>query len=543
MTSFPRALAASPTTPVHLLAVLCRHDDSTTRQAAAANPNTPPDALAALVADATTRTTMEAAAAAANPSAGDSTVHAALYSQAPRIRIAAASNPALSRANLQVALSDEDPWVVAAAYRGCSETVADAIAALDDDHSAIPSDPGPRAAIAANPVTARVAAGLLTVFAVDQRPEVLCGLASNPDLPGSFSTGAAAAALATDPDPGVRRLAAANPVISAALFARDPEPEVRVAAVRACRDGVELRAFHRDTDPGVVKALAVSAVIGADTAAAVLETGSVSAAAALAANPAAAAGTLADLCRGSSDTEAAAAAAANPNCPPEALTAAVTDPRRAVRAAAAANPATPPEALTVDVLVEFSDDDTAAAMASNPALPEDTVRWLAARNHWPTEAADGAVVSVGAARGVTVAALQHRRAVRIRLAANPGLSPRWYAQAQTDPEELVVERLAANPSCPPEILEGLADKQPSGLIERTRVAANPNTAADVLRRLAEDPHTDVLRSLAANPNTPPDVLSKLRNHKYIGLRDIAHANPSCPDTGPLAALASEAATV
>lgn len=92
-------------------------------------------------------------------------------------------------------------------------------------------------------------------------------------------------------------------------------------------------------------------------------------------------------------------------------------------------------------------------------------------------------------------------------------------------EWLLVEHAIANPNTPQELW---AELLPSlGFFGRAALAARPNTAPDLLRKLAQDGHEGVRMSVAANECCPQDILWEFRSDTTPVL-SAAVANPSCP---------------
>jgi len=100
-------------------------------------------------------------------------------------------------------------------------------------------------------------------------------------------------------------------------------------------------------------------------------------------------------------------------------------------------------------------------------------------------------------------------------ARNPNCPPQLLEQLSHRPEREIVEKVAQNPACPPEVLErmfqGLDDLLPGLRGERLRVLArNPSTPAAILEQISRQTDWQVLEALAQNPNCPPDVLLGIR---------------------------------
>lgn len=78
------------------------------------------------------------------------------------------------------------------------------------------------------------------------------------------------------------------------------------------------------------------------------------------------------------------------------------------------------------------------------------------------------------------------------------------AHMAKDPDKNVRRAAAANPTCPPHLLEKLgADPETSPSVARNR-AASPDLPA---RLAGQD--TGLYAPLSANPSTPPDAMARL----------------------------------
>lgn len=91
------------------------------------------------------------------------------------------------------------------------------------------------------------------------------------------------------------------------------------------------------------------------------------------------------------------------------------------------------------------------------------------------------------------------------LAEDPNTPAETLAVLADDPDWVIRRRVADNPSTPPEALTRLAIDDDRQI--RRRVAGNPTTPTDVLVALAADPDKDVRSAVAANPNASPAARS------------------------------------
>ncbi len=66
---------------------------------------------------------------------------------------------------------------------------------------------------------------------------------------------------------------------------------------------------------------------------------------------------------------------------------------------------------------------------------------------------------------------------------------------------------------------------------KSRLASDPNTSSEVLRKLAETDQPQVLERVAENPQTAPDTLEELSNHESAEVRSAVTENKNTrPDT-------------
>jgi hypothetical protein len=93
------------------------------------------------------------------------------------------------------------------------------------------------------------------------------------------------------------------------------------------------------------------------------------------------------------------------------------------------------------------------------------------------------------------------------VATNPNCSPDNLNQLANHPEIMIVRRVAANRSTPPDTLSGMADPGRYDETVRRRVAGNLNTSPQDLLELLQDPDSDVAQLAAQNPNTPKYALA------------------------------------
>jgi predicted DNA-binding WGR domain protein len=88
--------------------------------------------------------------------------------------------------------------------------------------------------------------------------------------------------------------------------------------------------------------------------------------------------------------------------------------------------------------------------------------------------------------------------------------------------------LAADPDCPPELLEWFAKKKDASL--RAAVARNTACPASLLHELASDKDENVRGEVAKNPAIPKELLELLTQDASQSVRWGIAQNPSCPES-------------
>jgi hypothetical protein len=109
--------------------------------------------------------------------------------------------------------------------------------------------------------------------------------------------------------------------------------------------------------------------------------------------------------------------------------------------------------------------------------------------------------------------------IQLSLASNPrtpGLVLDFLSSSASD--TTVLERIAGNPNTSAQTLRRLAKHQCNDV--RAAVAENKNTEIDVLETLCADPHADVRYSLAENPYLPAVIIERLAqdDNPYVAHR-------------------------
>jgi len=87
-------------------------------------------------------------------------------------------------------------------------------------------------------------------------------------------------------------------------------------------------------------------------------------------------------------------------------------------------------------------------------------------------------------------------------------------------------RLASNPDTAPEVLEKLAARESIELL--TRVAENPQTESITLERLANHEAAEVRSAVAENRNTPATAIESLAADESVSVRFALAENANSP---------------
>lgn len=222
--------------------------------------------------------------------------------------------------------------------------------------------------------------------------------------------------------------------------------------------------------------------------------------------------------RSESDEQLAIAQASDPTTSPEQLVRLSTSVAE-VQLLVARHPSCP--VGTLSWFADFATGDLARAVASHPCSSPGAIERLLDRPH-STEVY--AAVAGNPSTPVEILRLlaQRQPGARESLAANPSCPP-----------DLMVElinlghtsRVAANPSCPPALLEELVSVR---RLDLSQVAGNPSAPASLLGQLATHRYTNVRRTVAANPACPPDVLTRLSRDRVYTVRAAVAAHPALP---------------
>ena len=335
------------------------------------------------------------------------------------------------------------------------------------------------------------------------------------------------AALAADPDPETARTAAANPhIASAALTAATISTDERVRAAAAANPTVSvlcLRNLAGDPHDIVRRAVATNPRSEPDMLRTLIGDAVGNVAAAAATNPSIDADVLVEAAR---DGRWVAEVASNPNTPPDLLDklgsgrcvhiseeacpdngdcwSEHSDSREEILTAVFANPGTDPELLrNLEIYVEDWEYETQTAIAASETNP----LWLDELVDYPEPQ------------------------VRLALACNPHTTSETLQRLAQAPDSAehdyswVRDAVAEHPSCPPQLLtEMITGRDPI-----RSAAANPSCPPQTLADIATGDLGSVLAGYAAqNPSTPPQTLTDLSGHRSEFIRSAVAANPSTP---------------
>jgi hypothetical protein len=114
--------------------------------------------------------------------------------------------------------------------------------------------------------------------------------------------------------------------------------------------------------------------------------------------------------------------------------------------------------------------------------------------------------------------------VRASIASNPNLHPDHYDKLVNDPEEYVRRAIAKNPNLHPKHHEKLVN-DPDEYVRRN-IASNPNLHHEHHAKLVNDTEEYVRKAIAKNPNLHPDLQAKLVNEpgEYVHLAIASNPN-------------------
>lgn len=382
-------------------------------------------------------------------------------------------------------------------------------------------DPAVRAALAS---TAHLPADLVVALADDPDVGVAAEAAMSPGLPEIV-----AQRLVTHPHTSVRRALACNEDVPASLLVameerRPPEPEL----CPACDGSGHWLAVHWSCDGAHQDALD-----DLDYA--------------LTLNPRTPTGIL-DRFAAHHSQHVRWQLASRTDVSQQAYRTLVQDPIPGIRAEVAANPA-----IGDELIRALADDvtyDVRRRLAHNPAISLDVLERLApsaklgptllARiaTATPTEVNSLATSSIAALRMLLAERQDLPKQVIDQLAGdgdakvvkslatNPALSAEQLRTMVSAHGPRVAARIAANPSCPPNLLQQIARQTPPVRKALRRIAEHPNAPAEALLACLDDPQAR--RIAASHPALPAQAILHLLTDADIGVATAAAANPSLP---------------
>lgn len=215
----------------------------------------------------------------------------------------------------------------------------------------------------------------------------------------------------------------------------------------------------------------------------------------------------------------------NPNCPQAILVKLSTDKDISVRRTVARNPKCP-AAILEKLASDEKDILNNIRAAKKKNCPSDVLKKLAENDDWEVCYAVAKHPNCPVEALVNLARRDIDSAVWSAVVGNPNC-----------PESLIRElalsgykrslAAAASKRCPADILALLADDvQP---YVRKTVAKNPNCAAEVFAKLAEDPDKEfkIQEAVANNPSCPVEIMAKMAISGNASIREAVADNPSC----------------
>lgn len=122
---------------------------------------------------------------------------------------------------------------------------------------------------------------------------------------------------------------------------------------------------------------------------------------------------------------------------------------------------------------------------------------------------------------------KHHVRILEALARNEGCPPDILEELGMHESRSIRQEVASNPGASLELLSRLANDENETV--RCRVAYNPHTAAKILRKLSEDAYSGTRVRVAHNPNTPDDILHNLMSDDYWAVRKHVALNPRVSD--------------
>ncbi|MDR3352426.1 MAG: hypothetical protein LBO00_05355 [Zoogloeaceae bacterium] len=190
----------------------------------------------------------------------------------------------------------------------------------------------------------------------------------------------------------------------------------------------------------------------------------------------------------------------------------------------AAHPDAEPEYL--EILSWKDRSDVREAVAANLKTPAHVLARLAA-DDWETD--KDVRDKVAENPSVTdLPRLVEGWRMRLSAAENPETPADLFRKLAEDPDSLVRLRVAGNPSAPADALARIVEQDHRDMDISREVAGNPAASADALVRLAQSDYQIVRITVAENPSVPADVLARLAQDSDAVVRWKVARNPSAP---------------
>jgi hypothetical protein len=197
--------------------------------------------------------------------------------------------------------------------------------------------------------------------------------------------------------------------------------------------------------------------------------------------------------------------AAHPLCPLVTLQQLAQDENESVCAAAASNPNCPPELLRQLTSKKWGQVHGHAVVASNPNSPPDVFSRIMQEYG---DLGKHGLTAVG---------------ILANMAGNPSCPPELLAQMLPDDGWSIYKAALTNPACPAPLVRQYAEGiDPAG---RMLAANNPSCPPDSLEQLASDKEPMVRRATASNLHTPVGILVRLLDDSDPETASNAVRNP------------------
>lgn len=210
--------------------------------------------------------------------------------------------------------------------------------------------------------------------------------------------------------------------------------------------------------------------------------------------------------------------ASDPGTPPEELTKLAAHPSISVRRAVTQNPNTSKESLYT-LIADFPE-----AFLENPALPLLLLESPGFFSQMPWQTIKHLLARANLPAQIVEAFLSYDHpSIREMTAAHPQIPVERLRLLSRSRDQSLRAGAARNRNTPPEILEALSSQ---GFLIREKVAQNPSAPPELLARLVQDA---TLRSMIAqNPSTPSTILEQLATDIEIRVRIGVAENRKTP---------------